>query len=136
MTRTLARELAQKVNETITIEGWLHKKRLLGGLNFITLRDRSGLAQSLISNKDELEKLRGLQIGTVLSITGTVVADEKSRGVVEIAVDRLRERNPVDSLQRAIVREPNALDGNRRPLTNLISRGLRDPRRLSASAGR
>ena len=84
MTRTLARELAQKVNETITIEGWLHKKRLLGGLNFITLRDRSGLAQSLISNKDELEKLRGLQIGTVLSITGTVVADERAPGGAEL----------------------------------------------------
>jgi nondiscriminating aspartyl-tRNA synthetase len=84
MTRTLARELAQKIGETVTIEGWLHKKRLLGGLNFITLRDRSGLVQNLISDKDELEKLRGLQIGTVLSLTGKVTADERAPGGAEL----------------------------------------------------
>jgi aspartyl-tRNA synthetase len=48
MTRTLVRELPDKINETVTIHGWLHKKRLLGGLNFITIRDRSGLAQTLV----------------------------------------------------------------------------------------
>ena len=84
MTRTLVRELAKKIGETVTVEGWLHKKRLLGGLNFITLRDRSGVAQSLIANKDELEKLRGMQIGTVLSLTGTVVADERAPGGAEL----------------------------------------------------
>jgi nondiscriminating aspartyl-tRNA synthetase len=52
-------------------------------LNFITLRDRSGLAQTLIIG-DELEKLRGLQIGTVLSLTGMVVADERAPGGAEL----------------------------------------------------
>jgi len=77
-------ELSQHVGETVSLEGWLHKKRLLGGLNFITLRDRRGLAQSLIDNKGELEKLRGLQIGTVLTLTGTVVADERAPGGAEL----------------------------------------------------
>ena len=84
MSRTLVRELANKAGETVTIEGWLHKKRLLGGLNFITLRDRSGVAQSLIEDKDEVEKLRGLQIGTVMSLTGLVVADERAPGGAEL----------------------------------------------------
>jgi len=84
MSRTLVRELAEKVGETVTISGWLHKKRLLGGLNFITLRDRSGIAQSLIENKDEVEKLRGMQIGTVMSVTGLVVADERAPGSAEL----------------------------------------------------
>lgn len=83
-TRTLTRDLASHVGEIITIEGWMHKKRLLGGLNFITLRDRSGVAQSLIDNKDEVEKLRGLQIGTVFALTGTVVADERAPGGAEL----------------------------------------------------
>jgi nondiscriminating aspartyl-tRNA synthetase len=48
------------------------------------LRDRSGLAQTLIDSGDELEKLRGLQIGTVLSLTGTVVADERAPGGAEL----------------------------------------------------
>lgn len=84
MTRTLARELSENIGQSVTVRGWLHKKRLLGGLNFITLRDRSGLTQTLIEDKDEVEKLRGLQIGTVLALTGTVIADERAPGGAEL----------------------------------------------------
>lgn len=84
MTRVLTQALASHIGETITIQGWLHKKRLLGGLNFITLRDRTGLAQTKIDNKDEVEKLRGMQIGTVLSLTGLVVADDRAPGGAEL----------------------------------------------------
>ncbi|RWZ78305.1 MAG: aspartate--tRNA(Asn) ligase [Candidatus Microsaccharimonas sossegonensis] len=84
MTRTLTKELSAHIGETVTIKGWLHKKRLLGGLNFITLRDRSGTAQNLIDNKDEVEKLRGMQIGTVLALTGVVTADERAPGGAEL----------------------------------------------------
>lgn len=82
--RILVREIADKIGETVTVYGWLHKKRLLGGLNFISLRDRSGLAQSLIDDKQELEKLRGMQIGTVMALTGTVVADDRAPGGAEL----------------------------------------------------
>jgi len=84
MTRTMTRDLAAHIGETVTIQGWLHKKRLLGGLNFLTVRDRSGIAQNLIEDKDEIEKLRGLQIGTVVSFTGQVVADERAPGGAEL----------------------------------------------------
>jgi nondiscriminating aspartyl-tRNA synthetase len=83
-TRTLTQDISTHVGESITLEGWLHKKRLLGGLNFITLRDRRGVAQSLIDSKDEIEKLRGMQVGTVLRLTGTVVADERAPGGAEL----------------------------------------------------
>jgi len=84
MIRVLAKNVAGKAGETITIQGWLHKKRLLGGLNFITLRDRSGLVQNLVDSKEEIEKLRGLQIGTILAITGKVVADDRAPGGAEL----------------------------------------------------
>lgn len=84
MTRVLTDEIATHIGETITIQGWLHKKRLLGGLNFITLRDRRGVAQSLVEDKEQVEKLRGMQIGTVLSLTGNVVADERAPGGAEL----------------------------------------------------
>ena len=95
MSRVLVRDLADKHNETVTIEGWLHKKRLLGGLNFITLRDRSGLAQSLLQDKDEIEKLRGLQIGTVLSLTGVVTPDERAPGGAELHDVKVEVQVPV-----------------------------------------
>ncbi|HEX8390584.1 MAG TPA: aspartate--tRNA(Asn) ligase [Candidatus Saccharimonadales bacterium] len=81
--RTLIGDLPAHVGQTATITGWLHKKRLLGGLNFLTVRDRSGLAQSLVAG-DELEKLRGLQVGTVVHFTGVVTADERAPGGVEL----------------------------------------------------
>lgn len=84
MTRILTTDIAAHVGETIILRGWLHKKRLLGGLNFITLRDRTGLAQTKIDNKEEVEKLRGLQIGTILTLEGTVVADERAPGGAEL----------------------------------------------------
>jgi len=84
MIRTLVREIPSKIGETVTVCGWLHKKRLLGGLNFITIRDRSGLVQTLVEDKDELEKLRGMQIGTILDLTGIVVADDRAPGGTEL----------------------------------------------------
>lgn len=84
MTRTLTNQLTAHIGETVTIQGWLHKKRLLGGLNFITLRDRAGIAQNLIDSKPEVEKLRGMQIGTVLALTGVVTADKRAPGGAEL----------------------------------------------------
>ena len=84
MNRTLIKDIPNHVGDQVTIYGWLHKKRLLGGLNFLTLRDRTGVAQNLLDNKEELEKLRGMQVGTVLAFTGTVVADERAPGGAEL----------------------------------------------------
>lgn len=115
MTRTLIRDLADKAGDTVTIRGWLHKKRLLGGLNFLTVRDRSGLAQSLIEDKDEIEKLRGLQIGTVVSFTGTVVADERAPGGAELHDVKVEVEVPVTDeppieIDKPISHKPENLD--------------------------
>lgn len=82
--RILSRDLKDKTGEQVQMSGWLHKKRLLGGLNFITLRDRSGVTQILVEDKKELEKLRGMQIGTVMTVEGKVVDDERAPGGVEL----------------------------------------------------
>lgn len=81
--RTLAKDVASS-SDQVTIKGWIHKKRLLGGLNFINVRDRSGLTQVLVEKGDEVEKLRGMQIGTVVEITGTVFPDERAPGGAEL----------------------------------------------------
>jgi nondiscriminating aspartyl-tRNA synthetase len=82
--RTLAKDVASSSDKQVTIKGWIHKKRLLGGLNFINIRDRSGLTQVLVEKGDEVEKLRGMQIGTVVEITGTVFKDERAPGGAEL----------------------------------------------------
>lgn len=77
------------------ISGWLHKKRKLGGLNFINIRDRRGRSQVLIEDKDEVEKLRGMQIGTVLKVTGKVVKDDRAPNGAEIHDPKLEVIVPV-----------------------------------------
>jgi nondiscriminating aspartyl-tRNA synthetase len=42
------------------------------------------LTQVLLENKDEIEKLRGMQIGTVVTMTGMVVADDRAPGGAEL----------------------------------------------------
>ncbi len=93
--RTLAKDLEKHVGKTITIEGWLHKKRLLGGLNFINIRDRSGLTQVLVQDKEEIEKLRGLQIGSVLSVKGKLISDKRAPGGAEIHEPEIEVLVPV-----------------------------------------
>lgn len=113
--RTLNRELKDNIGETVTIRGWIHKKRLLGGLNFVTVRDRSGVSQSLIEDKDEVEKLRGLQIGTVVAFTGVVVADERAPGGAElhdvtVAVEVPVTEEPPIEIDKPILHKAENLD--------------------------
>jgi len=84
MERTLNSQLKSQIGKSVSISGWLHKKRLLGGLTFINLRDRSGLSQIIIKDKTEVEKLRGMQLGTILTIEGMVKSEPRAPGGVEI----------------------------------------------------
>jgi len=93
--RTLSSDVKTQVGKTVHIEGWLHKKRLLGGLTFIAVRDRHGLTQVVLEDKAEVEKLRGLQIGTVLAVDGTAVEEPRAPGGAELHDARLTVLVPV-----------------------------------------
>lgn len=113
--RTLTKDLKSSVGQTVTVRGWLHKKRLLGGLNFLTIRDRSGIAQALVEDKQELEKLRGLQIGTVLTVVGAVVEDQRAPGGAELHEVNITVEVPVTDeppieIDKPISHKPENLD--------------------------
>lgn len=95
MERVLSRDVAGHAGQEIMVRGWLHKKRLLGGLTFINVRDRAGLVQITVENKDEVEKLRGMQIGTVLEVTGQVFEEQRAPGGAEIRDPKLTVLMPV-----------------------------------------
>ncbi len=95
MERVLTRDVKAHVGKEITMRGWLHKKRLLGGLNFINLRDRGGLVQIVLDKDEEVEKLRGMQIGTVLAVSGTVVAEDRAPGGAELHDAKIAVEIPV-----------------------------------------
>lgn len=84
MQRLLSSGLKQHIGKKVVISGWLYKKRELGGMTFLVLRDRHGLVQILDEKSEEVKKLQGLQNGTILTIEGEVVEDERATGGVEI----------------------------------------------------
>ncbi len=95
MERVLTSDVAKHAGKELLVKGWLHKKRLLGGLNFIVLRDRGGLVQIVVEDEAEVEKLRGLQIGTVLEVTGQVHEEPRAPGGTEIRQPKLTIIVPV-----------------------------------------
>ncbi len=115
MDRTLIRQAPEHKEAKIRLEGWLHKKRLLGGLTFINLRDRSGLMQIVVQDKAEVEKLRGMQIGTVLQIEGTVKEESRAPGGVELHDPTLtilvpvRDEPPIE-IDKPLSHRPENLD--------------------------
>ena len=113
--RVLSSAVKDHIGETIHIEGWLHKKRLLGGLTFINIRDRHGLIQIVIQDKEQVEKLRGLHIGTVLSIDGKVTEEPRAPGGAEIHDSVLTVMVPVTEeppieIDKPLSHKPDNLD--------------------------
>lgn len=94
--RILSSALKEHVGKKVTIAGWLHKVRELGGLTFILLRDRHGLTQILIQEPKEAKKLQGLQPGSVLWVTGTVVDELRAAAKVEIHDPEISVDVPVE----------------------------------------
>lgn len=113
--RILSRDLQGHIGEKVMVQGWVHKKRLLGGLTFINVRDRAGLVQVVIKDKDEVEKLRGLQIGTVLQVEGTAVEEPRAPGGVELHDVTLTVEVPVTDeppieIDKPLSHKPDNLD--------------------------
>ncbi len=97
-------ELSKKdVGRTVTLLGWVQKRRDLGGLIFIEVRDRSGLVQAVFNPERSTkahEKAQTLRSEFVVGIRGEVVARPEgtanpklATGEIEIAVNELKILN-------------------------------------------
>lgn len=93
------------VNETligqkVTVMGWVQRRRDLGQLIFIALRDRSGIVQAVADQNtaaEVFEKAERIRSEYVVAITGTVAAREEANinpamktGKVEILAEEVR----------------------------------------------
>ncbi len=99
-------ELGSKTGHKATVRGWLHKRRDLGGMIFVVLRDRTGLVQAIIKDEAEQSKLAGLQNGTVLSIGGEVVQEVRAVGGVELHSPTLTIITPVTEVMTVEIDKP------------------------------
>jgi nondiscriminating aspartyl-tRNA synthetase len=87
--RTLVENIAKNIGKKITIEGWVHKIRKLGGITFIVLRDRTGLAQAVVEKADANKILEDLSTESVISLSGKVAKEERAPGGAELRVEKV-----------------------------------------------
>lgn len=92
----------EHVGKEITLKGWVGRRRDLGGLIFIDLRDREGIMQLVINpesvDTELMAKAEGLRSEFVIEVTGTVVEREQANdniptGAVELQVSGLTVLN-------------------------------------------
>jgi aspartyl-tRNA synthetase len=89
---------SEHIGNQLTLKGWVGRRRDLGGLIFIDLRDREGMMQ-LVINPEEVSaevmaKAESLRSEFVIEVTGLVAAREQANdklptGAVELKVQEL-----------------------------------------------
>jgi aspartyl-tRNA synthetase len=97
--RTLIEELREKVDGRATVRGWVHALRDQKRVQFLVLRDETGLAQAVLPKDEPPSELNlaisALTAESAVTVSGTVVADERVKlGGLELKIEDLH----VDSL--------------------------------------
>ncbi len=92
-------EITEKYeNQTVSLSGWLHRKRDHGNLLFIDLRDHFGITQCVTDHKNKYFKvLEKIKPESVLNIVGKVIKREKgtenlelTTGKIEISIQEIK----------------------------------------------
>ncbi|RTZ68354.1 MAG: aspartate--tRNA ligase [Verrucomicrobia bacterium] len=103
----------EHVGQTVTLNGWVHSNRDLGGVLFIDIRDREGRTQAVFDPSDLpadlFETASKLHSESVISVTGKVrvrpdgTKNEKiDTGLVEVVAEQLEVLNHADVLPFSI----------------------------------
>ena len=109
----------KNVGEVVTLHGWVQKKRDLGGVVFIDLRDRSGIVQIVVRDGAEFYDLAAsLKSESVLKVTGTVSERESKNpniptGDIEVEVSELELLNTSKDIPFEISDDTTALEDTR-----------------------
>ena len=106
----------KNVGEKVTLYGWVQKKRDLGGLTFIDLRDRSGIIQLVLKEGNEVASK--IKTEAVIKAVG-IVSERESKnskiktGDIEVLVDELELINNSIDIPFEISDDTTALEETR-----------------------
>ena len=99
---------ANDIDKELTLMGWVHRRRDLGGLIFLQLRDRSGIVQVVfdtdVCSHELLEKASTIKLEYVVSVVGKVrrrignnVNPNMKTGEVEVVAEQLKILSEADT---------------------------------------
>ncbi len=94
MKRSQIGELQSKIGETVRLRGWVNAVRDQKRMQFVILRDHTGLAQLIVEKSDPPtalnQEVSRLTAESAVSITGLVVADERVKlGGLELRLESI-----------------------------------------------
>ena len=107
----------EQVNQTVTLVGWVAKKRNLGSLVFIDLRDRHGITQIICGENFE-NITKDIHNEYVLQVTGQVVERSSKNpkmptGDIEIEATEIKIINTANQTPMIIADKTDALEDTR-----------------------
>lgn len=88
-------EASNHVGEVGRFRGWLHNLRRLGGVSFVVLRDGWGTIQAVTEDDTDLAPVADLALGSVVALTGLIVANAQAPGGLELQQPKLEVITPV-----------------------------------------
>ncbi|NLZ75938.1 MAG: aspartate--tRNA ligase [Erysipelotrichia bacterium] len=105
------------VGKTVTLIGWVAKRRNLGSLVFIDLRDRTGITQILF-DETLTEAVKNVRNEFILQVTGTVLERQSKNpnmdtGDIEVKAQELEIINSANQTPFIIADETDALEETR-----------------------
>ena len=109
----------KNLNEEVELFGWVSKKRNLGGLVFIDLRDRSGIIQLTVRpESDYYDLASSLKNESVIKANGKIIERENKNksiptGDIEVEVSNLELLNSAEDLPFEISDDITALEDTR-----------------------
>ena len=109
----------KNLGEEVELFGWVQKKRNLGGLIFIDLRDKSGIIQIVVRPEQEFYDLASsFKNESVIRVVGKIVERESKNkniptGEVEVAVSELELLTTSEDIPFEIVDDTKALEDTR-----------------------
>ncbi len=143
---------AEQIDSTITLTGWVARRRDHGGVAFIDLRDASGVVQVVARDEVLVGAAHDLRNEYCVKVTGTVVARSERNvnpdlptGEIEVVADAIEVLSPSEPLpfqidERVSVGEEARLKHRyldlRRPGAHSAGHGLRLRSKVSAAARR
>ena len=93
MNQDYIKDLAQKIDQSVTLKGWVYNFRSSGKIAFLQLRDGSGFCQCVASSDDvkseTWQAIEKMTIETSVVVTGKVTAHPKKQDVFEVQVTNL-----------------------------------------------
>ena len=106
------------VSRNVTLYGWVAKKRDLGGVCFIDLRDRSGIVQLVAREGEVYDIASSLKSESVLKVNGVVMERESKNpnmetGDIEVELSSIEVLNSSADLPFEITDDTTALEDTR-----------------------